>query len=205
VIDLKAAGIRFLPNALGAGQDAIQFAITTWDARSHPNYPAEFDVFFDIDRDGSVDYVVFNAENGGLAATGQNVTALCRLNAPGGCASQVVRFFTAADLNSANAIFTILRSDVLGLTAATQFDATFCAGDNYYTGLFTDCIGPTTYTLNAPRFSASDVAVPAFGASNLGILRNAAGGAASPSQTGILLMYRDARTGREADAITVVP
>ena len=44
--------------------------------RSHPNYPAEFDVFIDADRDGRDDYAVFNLENGGFGVTGQNVVAV---------------------------------------------------------------------------------------------------------------------------------
>jgi hypothetical protein len=148
--------------------------------------------------------VVFNTEAGGFTQTGQNVTALLRLP-PTPESPPVVRFFTDADLVSANAILTIARNDVGGLGRSTAFNFTVCAGDNYYTGIITDCVGPMTYTLDAPRFTASDGSVPAAGAMDLRIGRNPAAGAASPSQTGILLMYRDARKGREADPITVLP
>ena len=50
------------------------------------------------------DYVVFNAENGGFAASGQNLVFLADLNA-GGPAQAF--FFTDADLNSGNVIFTV--------------------------------------------------------------------------------------------------
>jgi hypothetical protein len=73
VIDLKSVGARIV--SLGGGQFGMQFAINTFGVRSHPNYPAEFDIFIDTNRDGVDDYVVFNTENGGFAATGQNVVA----------------------------------------------------------------------------------------------------------------------------------
>ena len=76
VIDLKAVGVR---GVIAGGQPAVQFGITTNGARSHPNYPAEFDVFIDTDRDGTDDYAVFNLENGGFAVTGQNVVAVANL------------------------------------------------------------------------------------------------------------------------------
>ena len=43
VIDLKSVGARIVD--LGGGQSGIQFAINTFGVRSHPNYPAEFDIF----------------------------------------------------------------------------------------------------------------------------------------------------------------
>jgi hypothetical protein len=201
VIDLRSVGVRMVANALGPGVDAIQFAINTWGERSHPNTPAEFDIYIDVNNDGTDDYVVANVENGGPGATGQNLTVLVNLATN----QQVARFFTDADLNSANAIFTILRSDVAGLGRDTKFRFSVYAFDNYYTGQLTDAILDMQYTPGAPRFSAADVALPANGLVNLGIARNPAGDAASPSQTGLLLMHRDARTGFEADAIAVQP
>ena len=54
--------------------------------------------------DGVPDYVVFNAENGGFGVTGQNLVFVANLNA-GGPARAF--FYTDADLNSANVIFTV--------------------------------------------------------------------------------------------------
>jgi hypothetical protein len=190
-----------IPDALGPGADVVQFAMNTWGERAHPNYPAEFDVYIDVNNDGTDDYVVFNAENGGIGATGQNLTALLNLTTN----QQVIRFFTDADLTSANATMTILRSDVAGLGRDTKFRFSIYAFDNYYTGVLTDALTDMHYTLGSPRFAAGDVSVPVNGLLNLGVIRNPAGDAASPSQTGILLMHRNARTGLEADAITIQP
>ena len=76
VVDLKAVGVR---GVIAGGQPAVQFGITTNGARSHPNYPAEFDVFIDSDRDGTEDYAIFNLENGGFGVSGQNVVAVVNL------------------------------------------------------------------------------------------------------------------------------
>lgn len=200
VIDLKSVGIRLVNGGSGP---AVQFAINTFGVRSHPNYPAEFDIYVDANRDGTPDYVVFNLENGGFAATGQNVVGVANLSTN----RVTVFFFTDADLDSGNAILTAPLS-ALGLNPSSQFDFSVFAFDNYFTGNLTDAIVNMTYTPSTPRFTASGVpatGVPVGGNSTVNIQAVPGGGVASPSQLGILLMYRDARTQREADAITVIP
>jgi hypothetical protein len=116
-------------------------------------------------------------------------------------------FFTDADLNSGNAILTVPLA-VLGLTPNATFDFSVFAGDNYFTGLLTDGITGMTYTPALPRFIGSGLpasGVPVGGSSTLAITAVPGGDGASPSQTGLLLMYRDGRTQREADGITVIP
>ena len=116
-------------------------------------------------------------------------------------------FFTDADLDSANVILTAPLA-ALGLTPDSQFNFTVAAGDNYFTGATTDFIEDMTYTPSKPRFIGAGVpssGVPAGGKSVLGIGLLAGGESASPSQSGLLLMYRDAKPGREADAIRVLP
>jgi hypothetical protein len=95
---------------------------------------------------------------------------------------------------------------LLGLTPTSRFDFSVYAFDNYFTGELTDAIEDVTYTPAAPRFVAGGVpaaGVPAGGSSTLTIQEVPGGNAASPSQTGILLMYRDGRLKHEADAISV--
>jgi minor extracellular serine protease Vpr len=198
VIDLKFVGARLVNSPLGP---AIQFAVNTFGTRSHPNYSAEFDIYVDANRDGQPDFVVFNLENLGFGASGQNVVAVVNLATNAGS----IFFFTDADLNSANAILTAPLS-AIGLTVNTQFDFSVFAFDNYFTGALTDAIENITYTPGVPRFVASGVpaaGVPVAGSSNLDIQAVAGGDVASPSQTGILLLYRDARIQREADGIRV--
>jgi hypothetical protein len=200
IVDLKAVGVR------QSGTD-IQFAMDTFGARAHPNYPAEFDVFLDSNNDGVFDFVVFNLENGGFAATGQNIVAVFNLatNAFAPVA------FTDADLNSGNAILGVPMAAV-GLTPASKFTFSVFVFDNYFTGFLTDAIESMTYTLGTPKFTGTGLpaAVPAGGAATLNVASVPGGAAASPSQIGLLLMYRDAKqTGRndpsrrEADIVRV--
>lgn len=199
VVDLRAVGARLV--SIGGGAFGVQFAVNTFGARAHPNYPAEFDVYVDNNRDGAFDFVVFNLENGSFGATGQNVTGVFNLTT--GAVS--VFFFTDADLDSANAILTAPLS-ALGLAPGTQFDLSVFGCDNYFTGLCTDAIEGKTYTLGTPRFVGSGIpgtGVPAGGSSTLTINAVPGGDVASPSQTGLLLMLRDSRTEQEASSIVV--
>jgi subtilisin family serine protease len=195
IVDLKSVGVR------AAGSSAIQFAINTFGERAHPNYPAEFDILIDADRNGTDDFVIFNLELTGFGATGQNVVAAGAL--PSG--PFFIRFFTDADLNSGNVILTALNSDI-GITSSTQFNFSVFSGDNYFTGFLTDAITGMTYTAGTARFVGSNLpstGVPAGGSSTLTIQAVPGGDVASPSQKGLLLMYRDARLQREADQIVV--
>ena len=198
VIDLRSVGVRLVT---AGGQPGVQFAVTTFGIRSHPNYPAEFDILIDTNHDGTDDFAIFNLENGGFAATGQNVVAAGPLpNGP-----FTVRFFTDADLDSGNVILTALLSDI-GLTPSTQFRFSVLAVDNYFTGAVTDAIVGMTYTLNTPRYVGSGIpttGVPAGGSSTLTINSVAGGAAASPSQNGLLLWYRDALPDHEKDSVLV--
>jgi subtilisin family serine protease len=195
LIDLKSVGVRQV-------EGYLQFAVNTFGTRSHPNYPAEFDIYLDTNRDGTDDFVIYNVENGGFGATGQNVVAVVNL----GTGAGRVHFFTDADLRSGNAILTAPLS-ALGMTAATQFDVSVYAFDNYFTGSVTDAIEGMTYTLGTPKYAVDNASpvVPTGGSTMLGISAVPGGDVASPSQMGVLLMYRDAREQREADAVYVMP
>ncbi len=208
IVDLKSVGVRVLPASV-AGTDVVQFAIDTYGARAHPNYPAEFDIYVDSNNDGVPDYVVFNLENGGFGVTGQNVVAVADLAA----GTATVFFFTDADLNSGNAILTAPLA-ALGLTTGSTFTFSVFAFDNYFTGNLTDSIENMTFTGDTPRFAASTIGdtVPAGGVFNVGVAAVPGGDAKSPAQTGLLLMYRNAEgkarqdVGKEeAEAVQVKP
>ena len=77
-----------------------------------------------------------------------------------------------------------------GLSAASPFDFSIFAFDNYFTGNLTDSIENMTFTLATPRFTGSGVpatGVPVGGTSTLTVSSVAGGDAASPSQKGLLL------------------
>jgi hypothetical protein len=186
----------------------VQFGIDTYGARAHPNYPAEFDVYIDSNNDGTPDYVVFNSENGAFGTTGQNVVNVFNLTT----GALGTFFFSDADLDSGNMIMTAPLSAV-GLTPGTKFNYSVFAFDNYFTGNLTDSIENMTFTLGTPKFALSGpmtFTVPAGGKTSLGVSSVAGGAAASPSQLGFQLLYRDAEgsggqdpTKDEADVVTV--
>lgn len=196
VVDIRAVGVRLVD--LGPSGLGVQFAIDTHGVRAHPNYPAEFDIYIDNNQDGVDDAVIFNLENGGFGATGQNVVASGKID--GTLPAPAVRFFADADLNSGNIIMTAPLS-ALGLTPATPFTFSIYAFDNYFTGNLTDSVVGMSYTLGTPKFAPSTFAssVPASGSATLGVSSVPGGDLASPSQTGLLLMYRDAEGSTKKD------
>ena len=207
VIDMKSLGVRVVDTTAAPGGEVLQFGINTFGARSHPNYPAEFDIYIDADRNGTDDYVIFNAENGGFGVTGQNLVFIQRLTPTAG--TPTAFFFNDADLNSENVIYTVPISSAafsgVPFTPTTQFDVDVFAFDNYFTGALTDSIVGKTYDLDTPKFAAgaAQLVVPADGNATLSASSVAGGAAASPSQTGFLLMKRLDLAPNEADAITV--
>jgi subtilisin family serine protease len=197
VINLGQVGVRLIN--VGSSP-AVQFGINTFGRRSHPNYPAEFDVAINANADFTQGYLVFNGELGGFDASGQNVSTVVNL----ATGKTTTKFFTDADLNSANVIMTALLADV-GLTSTSQFKFSIFAFDNYFTGNQTDAILNMTYTLAQPRFIATGIpagGVPVGGSSVLTVSAVAGGDTASPSQKGVLLLSRDAAR-REALPIRV--
>lgn len=192
-VDLRAVGVRL------ATPGVLQFAMNTYGRRASPNYPAEFDVVIDTNRDGAPDYVLFNAELGGFAVTGQNVVYV------GDLATQEATAvaYTDVDLQSANVIFTV-PTLALSITDDTTFDFEVAAYDNYFTGEQTDALDAMTYTPSTPRFIAVDPpqSVPPRSAVHIKTATVEGGAEASPSQIGLLLMHRlDAR--REATIVRI--
>jgi subtilisin family serine protease len=200
VIDLQSVGVRMVD--LG-GEPGIQFAIHTRGARSHPNYPALFDVALDLNGDGVPDFEIFNSELGAFASSGQN--AVFVFDDVTGVATPV--FYTDADLDSANVILTAPLS-AIGLDPGSQFVFSVYAIDNYFTGAVTDQIETMAYTLGSPAFSVAGGGSYVLAAGSRGSLPVSivpANKAASPSQTGLLLLYRDARQQKESDLIKLAP
>ncbi len=205
VIDIRYVGVRAVNVVIDSiPQLGVQFAINTWQPRTHPNYPAEFDIYIDSDRDGVDDYVIYNAEQTGFAATGVNRVYVGPVGGP-----YTAFFYADADLNSGNMIFTVPASEI-GLNPTNPgvwqpFDFYALAFDNYFTGFLTDFTDIMRVNPAYPRATASvsPTAVPVGSSSALTVTKLAYNDMDSPSQLGILLMYRDAQHGREADIIAL--
>jgi minor extracellular serine protease Vpr len=182
--------------------DVLEFAMNTQGRRAHPNYPAEFDVEIDANGDGAADYVVFNAESGGFGVSGQNLVNVVTLAT--GTASAF--FFTDADLNSGNVIFTVpvnIPGGVALAPGATMGFGVFVF-DNYFSGNLTDSIEGMRFTPGNARFGIVGEpfgAVAARTASNLGV-RTATLPDTLSSELGLLMMYRR-NDGKEADVLRI--
>ncbi|MBV9406593.1 MAG: hypothetical protein JO211_14710, partial [Acidobacteriaceae bacterium] len=221
VINLQAVGVRLICVRSTRSSYAVQFGITTFGQRSHPDVPAEFDVFIDVNNDGVPDLDVFNADIGEITTgtvSGQNGVFVEDLTAN----PATIRgpyYYTVADLDSANAMLTaplsaLATSTGLQLATSTAFSFYVAAFDNYYTGNLTDFVGPMSYELDMPQFySAEEFTVPANGIVNLTVYPNNASSpfltgaynGNSPSQSGLLLMYKDAKNGQETSSVVVSP
>jgi subtilisin family serine protease len=195
VVDLKSVGVR-------AADGVLQFGINTFGERSHPAAPAEFDVLIDVDRDGTPEWLVLNRDLTQLttgAFDGRNVVFVNQI----GTNTVSAFFFTETHLNSANVILTV-PLEAVGLAEGSQFDFDVLGVDWYFTGNVTDSIEDMTFTVGTPKYTSADtVEVPAFRAGSLEITAVDGGAEASPSQTGMLLLWRDGEQGREATTIQV--
>jgi hypothetical protein len=205
VVDMRSVGVRYLPGPLiGAPFDVLEFAINTNGRRAHPNYPAEFDVEIDTDGDGTPDYVVFNAESGTFASSGQNVVFLADLKAGGPARGQ---FFTDADLNSGNVIFSVVVNagpGTMTVPAGATLGFTVRAFDNYFTGNETDTIEGMRFTPSLQRYvtvGGPFGALAARSSDTLAVVETTVPGAQS-TESGLLLMYRR-NADKEASALRI--
>ena len=153
VINLQSAGVRLvcISACTTTPVYGVQFAITTFGQRSHPDFPAEFDIDIDTNNDGNPDLVVYNADIG----------------------------LTTADLDSANAILTVplsaLTSTAGSVTLNQPFTFSVLAFDNYYTGDLTDLIAGMKYELDMPQeYTTSTFAVAAGSSTSVSVVPNAA-------------------------------
>lgn len=195
LVDLRAVGARLVAPGI------LQFAINTYGRRSHPSYPAEFDIYLDLDRDGIDDAVLFNAEADGFGASGQTVIYLYDFRT-----DEVSAYYYAdADLNSGNIIFTVPTA-ALGIADNTSFDFSVYAFDNYFSGALTDFIGPMRFNPARPKWATSGAptsgTVAPAGSVQWRSAAQGGGATASPSQQGFLLMYRRDRD-YEADVVRI--
>jgi hypothetical protein len=194
VIDLAAAGVRD-----DVSRGLIQFALAGQQRQTVPLYPAGYEIDIDTNRDGKVDYAVFQQEAVGAGSSGQSLVFV--LNIATGVASPF--FYTDADFDSSTQVLSAPLS-ALGLVKGSTFDFTVLAFDNYFSGFVTDVIEGQTWTVGSEKFSlaggADQLVVPAGGSTSGTVAVNATAGPST--QTGLLLLYDDA-VKRDAQAVRV--
>jgi subtilisin family serine protease len=188
-VDLKAFGVRL------AGTN-LQFAMSTHGRRAHPLYPGGFEVDIDVNGDGLADFFVYQQELTGFAATGQSAVYVQAV----GSSTASAFFFTDADLNSGNVIFTVPLS-ALGVGAGTTLGLELYTYDNYFTGATTEYLGGMKFTPSTPRFAPASGSV-AKGGTGAVPLQSQVVSPANSTETGVLLMYRR-NAGSESQALTL--
>ncbi len=211
VVDLRAAGVRGVDISPGGASpnSGAQFAVSRFDPTSSPNMNLTVRVLIDTNRDGIDDWQLTASRSTGnqsLAFLQKLTGCVPASNCPGSAF-----FFTTADLNSSNWILTVpVRPTYAGspqtvIDPAQPFNFRVVGVDNYFTGAITDMIGTMTYQLSAPKFSAAleTFGVPVGSSGPVTVTAPAGGAAASPSQSGLLLMWRDGLPGREASVVNV--
>jgi subtilisin family serine protease len=192
-IDMRAVGARL------AAPGVLQFGINNFGRKTLPGVPAEYDIYIDVDRDGWSDYVLYNAEIGpSFASTGQNAVFLYSF----ATGTTQAFYYNDADFNSSNVILTVPTA-ALGITDNTKIDFEVYVFDAYFTGWNTDYFPNMTFTPATPRYTTTaGSAATVAGNSSVKLQTSAVAGGdlASPSQTGLLLMYRK-DAGKEADIV----
>ena len=204
VIDLKAVGVQTFPVPAGVCSDNASFvyavAINTWERTTHALVPAEFDVVFDTNRDGSPDYIVFTADFSGYGSLddGRSLTYSYDVKTEQFDAF----FFTDHGTNSANTILTFCGEQIgLDATAIGQpMNVQVEAIDWYYSGDTTDVIGGLVLAPLGERYLGI-IGADGFGSGNIESRSSAAltvvdSGATGTnlSETGLLLVVDAARS-----------
>ncbi|RIK17918.1 MAG: hypothetical protein DCC50_00155 [Acidobacteria bacterium] len=181
VIDLAATGVR-----VDLDHGVAEFAVATYDRRTVLPYPAEFDIYVDADNDGTDDYVLYTAELGGFASTGQTVVYVFDLAS--GVA--VPHYYAGAGFDSSTMILTAPLG-ALGIDEGQTFSFSVYAFDNYFTGWLTDYIEGQVFTAGEQLYAADPyVEVDAKGRANLDV--TATGATGESTQSGLLLLHQSA-------------
>lgn len=213
-----------LAPAEALADEVVEFAVTVHDKpyRASPNVPARFEVYLDADSDGAVDYVVYNADQAGgsvlsTAPFGRSAVFVRDVDDRDGTRETRFYFFTRASYNTQVWVLPVPAAAV-GLRSDRPFRFYVQALDAYFEGRVSagawDCVPGTigglpcgseqlTAQTGGLRFrpSSMSVSVPPERSLSLPFTEDAGGLVGSPSQLGLLLLFRDALPGHEAVAV----
>lgn len=209
IVDLKEIGVRTTTSV--SASDFLEFAVTLWDEPYRAGqYPVEIDIYIDANNDGTDDYVIFNADFALNGSDGRNIVFVLDLAATPRVA--VPAYFIDSTFNTQNFILPMDAASI-GVTPGQPFSFSVFAFDAYFGGPAWDCApkvngvctGRYQYTPGLSRYAIPEagrfVDVPPGGSANVAWTSSPEGAAASPSQTGLLFMYRNALVGRESDRV----
>jgi subtilisin family serine protease len=202
------------PSAPGVTPDeVIEFALTVHDRpyRAVPGVPARFEISIDTNRDGTVDYLVYNADaNGG--SDGRSAVYVRDVNPADGVDLERSYLLVDADFNTRRWILPV-PATAIGLRSDQPFAFSVRVFDGYFGGAAWDCspgvgracAGVHTFQTGLPAYvpARTTLNVAAQGQEVLEYTTPAGGTAASPAQIGIMFVFRDAVPGQEAAAVRI--
>jgi len=213
-IDIKEVGVRFRPAAPGEETGGLlEFAVTLWDEPHRASQaPAEFRIYIDADADGADDYALFNSDAARDYSDGRS--AVFVMNLAEGVARR--QGYVDSTFNSQNYILPVgaaavgaipgqpLRFSVYAYNGQWQRQLWDCAPKQGFL-----CSGAYQYTPGMARFdlpvAQRTLVVPAAGATSVAWASSPEADAASPAQVGLLLLHRNAASGRESDHVIIAP
>ena len=201
-VDIKEVGVRRISTVL-------QFAITLYDAPYRAGqFPVEFDIYLDVDNDGTEDYVIYNYDLAS-GSDGRNGVFYKDLDT----SAVGLTYYTLSDFNSNNFILTVPvgASGIVIPDETAPLNFYVLAYDAYFTGGLTDASPDNRYyhtiSPSALRFAPVDpddwfvtvipggtYDIPYTQTSGTDVLK-------SPSQIGFLLLHDKAHIGEESTAV----
>lgn len=226
-VDLSGVGLRSYsvpglnatlelpPAPPGAIPDeVVEFALTVYDQpfRASPDVPVRFEAHIDANRDGVTDYVLYNA-----AADGRNGRNAVFVRTVGSPAPPRSYFFLVADFNTQNYVLPVPAA-AIGLRSDRPFNYFILAYDAYFLNRgapqLWDCspapaptCGATAHTMQTGQLrfrpAVPELTIPPRGSATLPFSADPDGAAGSPSQQGLLLLFRDALPGQGSAAVTL--
>ena len=154
---MRSVGVRYLTPAQCSGGKCLEFAISNFGRRSHPNYPAGFEIYIDTNDDGIDDWVIFNSESGGFGASGPEPClpgpgehiVLGSLGLLHRCRPELRHLIFTVLLNT-DGLPASLPS--LKVPTSTTLGISLYAWDNYFTGAYTDSVVGMKFTPATPKF-----------------------------------------------------
>jgi subtilisin family serine protease len=200
-----------LPSALP--DEVIEFALTVHDTpyRAVPGVPARFEISIDTDLDGTIDFLVYNADaNGG--SDGRSAVYVRDVNPSDGVTPERWYLLVDADFHTQRWILPVpaaaisVRSDQPFAFTVRVFDGYF-GGEQWdcSPGVNRSCAGVHIFQTGLPKYAPNQatLTVDAESEAVLTYATQADGTIVSQGQIGLLFVFRDAVPGQEAAGVLI--
>jgi subtilisin family serine protease len=133
--DIRAIGVQTIPVEAGFCSEnpsyVLAFAVNSWDRQTHANSPGRYWFDLDTNRDGTLDFGVFNGDLSLLGEIdGRNVTLVRDYSTY----EDTAVFFTEHATNTANTVLRVCAEDIGNPPLFQTINATAFADDDYFGG-----------------------------------------------------------------------